>query len=86
MWYNKNTEREVIQMYCGKCGNDNNKVITQEVEQDGNTVDISYYGVCEKCGERLGIKEFFEQTKCDYNDKENVKKALDKYRKVWYNV
>jgi transcriptional regulator NrdR family protein len=73
-------------MYCGKCGNDNNKVITQEVEQDGNTVVISYYGVCEKCGEPLGIKEFFKQTAWDYIDKENVKKALDKHRKVWYNV
>ena len=73
-------------MYCGKCGNDNNKVITQEIEQDGNTVAISYFGVCEKCGELLGIKEFFKQTDWDYIDEENVKKALDKYRKVWYNV
>lgn len=73
-------------MYCGKCGNDDNRVITQEVEQDGQTVTISYYGVCQNCGEPLGIKETFEQTSWDYIDKENVKKALDKFRKVWYNV
>ena len=73
-------------MYCGKCGNDNNKVITQEIEQDGQTVVISYFGVCEKCGELLGIKETFEQTAWDYIDKEKVKETLDKYRKVWYNV
>lgn len=73
-------------MYCGKCGNDNNKVITQEVQQDGNIVTISYFGVCEKCGELLGIKEFFKQTDWDYIDKEKVKKTLDKFRKIWYNV
>ena len=73
-------------MYCGKCGNDDNKVITKEVEQDGNTVVISYYGVCEKCGELLGVREFFEQTDWEHINKEIVKKALDKCRKVWYNV
>lgn len=69
-------------MYCGKCGNDNNKVITQEVEQDGSTVAISYYGVCEKCGEPLGIKEFFTLTTWDHINKEKVQKVLDKYSKV----
>ena len=65
-------------MYCGKCGNDNNKVVTQEVEQDGNIVVISYFGICENCGELLGFKEFFKQTDWDYIDKEIVKKVLDK--------
>ena len=65
-------------MYCGKCGNDDNKVITLDVEQDGQTVVISYFGICEKCGELLGVKEIFEQTNWDYIDKETVKKVLDK--------
>jgi hypothetical protein len=45
-------------------------------------VVISYYGVCEKCGEPLGIKEFFAQTSWDYIDKEKVQKVLDKCSKV----
>lgn len=46
-------------MYCGRCGATDNGVTAQEVEQDGNTVTISYFGKCKRCGEPLGIKEFF---------------------------
>lgn len=63
-------------MYCGKCGNPDNKVITQNIEQDGDTITVSYFGVCEQCGESLGIKEFFHFTEWDYIDPEIVKNAL----------
>ena len=66
-------------MYCGKCGNDDNTIITQEIEQDGNVVVISSFAICEKCGELLGIKDIFTQTDWDYIDEEKVKKTLDKY-------
>lgn len=73
-------------MYCGKCGNTDNKVITSKTEQDGNVVVISHFGVCQNCGELLGIKEIFKQTDWDYIDTETIKKELDKTRKTWYNV
>lgn len=63
-------------MYCGKCGADNNKIITQNIEQDGDTITISYFGVCENCGEPLGIKEFFRFTDWDYVDPKIVKETL----------
>lgn len=63
-------------MYCGRCGTDDNKIITQNIEQDGDTVTISYFGVCENCGEPLGIKEFFKQTDWDYIDPKIVKETL----------
>ena len=72
-------------MYCGKCGNDNNKIITQDIEQDGDVITVSYYGICEKCGELLGIKEFFKQTDWDYIEPTKIKKVLDKKCKIWYN-
>ena len=73
-------------MYCGKCGKEDNKVITSKTEQDGNVVTISYFGICQNCGELLGIKEIFKQTDWEYINKEDVKKELDKTRKSWYNV
>lgn len=63
-------------MYCGKCGNPNNKVITQNIEQDGNTIIVSYFGVCGQCGELLGIKEYFELKEWDYIDSKIVKETL----------
>ena len=63
-------------MYCGKCGNPDNKVITQNIEQDGNTITISYFGMCEQCGELLGIKEFFHFADWDYIDPEIVRNTL----------
>ena len=63
-------------MYCGKCGNPDNKVITQNIEQDGNTITVSYFGVCEQCGELLGIKEFFHFTDWDYIDPKIVRNTL----------
>ena len=63
-------------MYCGKCGNPDNKVITQNIEQDGNTVTISYFGICERCGELLGIKKYYELEDWDYIDPKTVKDTL----------
>ena len=63
-------------MYCSRCGTDDNKIITQNIEQDGNIVAISYFGVCENCGEPLGIKEFFHFTDWDYIDPKTVKEVL----------
>ena len=63
-------------MYCGKCGNTDNKVITQNIEQDGNTITVSYFGICEHCGELLGIKEYFEFKEWDYIDSKIVKDTL----------
>ena len=68
-------------MYCGKCGNPDNKVITQNVEQDGDIVVISYFGVCERCGELLGFKEYFEATGWDYIDPKIVKDVLSNFNK-----
>ena len=63
-------------MYCGRCGTDNNKIITQNIEQDGNTIAISYFGVCENCGKPLGIKEIYILTDWDYIDPKITKEAL----------
>lgn len=63
-------------MYCGRCGATDNGVTIQEVGQDGNTVTISYFGKCKRCGEPLGIKEFFVQTDWDYIDPKIVNSKL----------
>lgn len=63
-------------MYCGCCGTDDNKIITQNIEQDGNTVTISYFGVCKNCGELLGIKEFYSLTDWDYIAPKIVRETL----------
>ena len=63
-------------MYCGCCGTDDNKIITQNIDQDGNTITISYFGVCENCGEPLGIKEVFHFADWDYIDPKIVKETL----------
>ena len=66
-------------MYCGKCGATDNGFITREIEEDGNKVTISYFGICKECGELLGIKEFFTQTSWDYIELETVKKTLKNF-------
>lgn len=63
-------------MYCGRCGATDNGIVTQNVEQDGDTVTFSYFGVCKQCGELLGIKEFFKLTDWDYIDPKIVKETL----------
>jgi ribosomal protein S27AE len=73
-------------MYCGKCGATDNKTIVSNTEQDGNIVTISHFGICQRCGELLGIKEIFKFEDWDYIDIETIKKELNKIRKVWYNV
>ena len=42
-------------MYCRRCGNSDNKVITQNIEIDGDIIIASSFGICEQCGEPLGI-------------------------------
>lgn len=63
-------------MYCNKCDTDNNKVITQNIEQNGDTITISYFGICEQCGEPLGIKEFFKFCDWDYIDPKITKDTV----------
>lgn len=66
-------------MYCGRCGASDNGIITQNIEQDGNTVIISYFGVCKQCGEPLGVKEFFHSADWDYIDPQIVRETLENF-------
>ena len=63
-------------MYCRRCGNSDNKIITQNIEIDGNTVIISSFGICEQCIEPLGIKEYFKLKEWEYIDPKTVKNTL----------
>lgn len=64
-------------MFCRGCGVDDDKnIIKREIEEDGDTITITYYGKCSECGEYLGIEEIFRYDYCDYLDKEKVKKVL----------
>ena len=68
-------------MYCGRCGaDDDNNVITRNIEEDGNTLYISYYGVCCQCGELLGFKEIFHLTDWDYISSDEIKKVLTNFK------
>lgn len=68
-------------MYCGRCGtNDDNNVITRNIEEDGDTLYISYYGVCRQCGEPLGFKEIFHLTDWDYISSDEIKKVLTNFK------
>ena len=36
-------------MYCGRCGvDDNDNILVQKTEQDGDSITISYYGRCKE--------------------------------------
>lgn len=64
-------------MYCGRCGaDDNDNILIQKTEQDGDSITISYYGRCKECGELLGFKEFYKMTDYDYIGEEEIKKVL----------
>lgn len=64
-------------MYCGRCGaDDDNNILIQKTEQDGNSIIISYYGRCKECGELLGFKEFYKMTDYDYINEEEIKKVF----------
>ena len=58
-------------MYCGKCGNET-KPLKRKIIEDGHTLQIHYYTICNGCGEELGIKEFFQLTDWDYLTKEEI--------------
>ena len=64
-------------MYCGRCGATDNGVITQKLEQDGNTITVSCFSMCKRCGEPLGIKELFTLTDWDYIDPRVIRQTLE---------
>ena len=70
-------EREVMTMFCGRCGADDEKTFVKSGFVE--TVDEVYYyrvGKCTQCGELLGVKEVYTFDHCEEMSRENVKKLL----------
>lgn len=71
---------------CGRCeSGDEHPIIAQEIEEDGNVIYRHSYAICAHCGEPLGETEIFQLDYVHTIEREKVQKALDKFRKVWYN-
>jgi hypothetical protein len=64
-------ERKKNKMFCGKCGNET-EPLKRKIIEDGHTLQIHYYTICNGCGEELGIKEFFQLTDWDYLTNEEL--------------
>lgn len=58
------------------------QILHSETEQDGNTIVVSYYGKCPRCGTTFGTKEWYHLTDWDWIGENEAKKALDKIGKM----
>ena len=70
-------EREVMTMFCGRCGADDEKTFVKSGFVE--TVDEVYYyrvGKCTQCGELLGTKEVYTFDHCEEMSREEAKKLL----------
>lgn len=63
-----------FEYYCGRCGDSGRIDGKRFADEKGDIIKVSYYGICPKCGDYIGMTDIYKFNGWEYLSKEDLQK------------